>query len=205
MSSTTHEPREATYDDLLALPDDVIGELIDGELLVSPRPAAPHTLAASALGVLLGAPYQFGQGGPGGWWLLFEPELHFKNRKKKLDALVPDLAGWRKERMARVPNTAAIELAPDWVCEILSPKTAQHDRKQKRRVYAREGVKHLWFVDPETRSLEVFRLEGGRWLLLDDFAGDDLVRAEPFTEVELDLLALWGETRPAAPAEEEKK
>jgi Uma2 family endonuclease len=201
MSSTVHEPREATYDDLRALPEHVIGELIDGELLVSPRPAPSHALAATRLSSLLSGPFDFGQGGPGGWWFLFEPELHFTNRRKKLDALVPDLAGWRKERMPAVPKTAAIELAPDWVCEVLSPSTEQNDRRRKRRVYAREGVKHLWFLNPEVRTLEVFRLESGRWVLLDDFAGDERVRAEPFAEVEIDLLALWGETRPAPPEE----
>ncbi|HYO51810.1 Uma2 family endonuclease [Archangium sp.] len=178
----------ATYADLEALPEDVVGEIIGGELHVSPRPAAPHTVAASVLGVELGGPFHRGRGGPGGWVLLDEPELHLGQ-----DVLVPDLAGWRRERMPRAPRTAAFTLAPDWVCEVLSPSTATLDRAAKLPVYAREGVRHVWFLDPEARMLEVFRLEGVRYSLLVTHTGTARVRAEPFEALELELAALWDE------------
>ncbi len=180
--------KSATYADLEALPEHVVGELIAGELHVSPRPAAPHTVAASRLGGALSGPFDEGRGGPGGWIILDEPELHFGE-----DVLVPDLAGWRRERMPRPPRTAAFTLAPDWVCEVLSPSTAALDRGIKLPVYGREGVRHVWLMDPEARTLEVFRLEGGRYMLLVTHTGLARVRAEPFETLELDLSFLWGE------------
>ena len=180
----------ATYDDLLALPDHVVGEIIDGDLIVSPRPAPAHAHAGSLIGADLIAPFHRktgGPSGPGGWWILDEPELHLH-----ADVMVPDLGGWRRERMPRLPRTPAFELAPDWVCEIASPSTARLDRARKLPVYAREGVAHLWLVDPLVRTLEVFRLEQGRWVLLAVHgASADPVRAEPFDAVELDLGRWW--------------
>ena len=182
------ERKPASYADLEALPDSVIGELIAGTLFTSPRPAGPHTLAASRLGIALGGPFDQGRGGPGGWFVLDEPELHLRE-----DVLVPDLAGWRRERMPRPPRTAAFTLAPDWVCEVLSPSTRALDRAVKLPVYAREGVRHIWLVDPEAHTLEVFRLEGGHYSLLATHAGPARVRAEPFDAIELELAFLWGE------------
>jgi Uma2 family endonuclease len=181
--------QRATYEDLLRLPDHVVGELIDGELFATPRPASPHALASSVLGVDLGGPFgrqKGGSGGPGGWWILDEPELHFHG-----NVLVPDLAGWRHERMPRLPNTPAFELAPDWVCEIVSPSNQRLDRVQKMPVYAREKIAHLWLIDPLERLLETYRLEGGRWSVLGTYGGPDKVRAEPFDAIELDLGRLW--------------
>ena len=182
------ERKPASYADLEALPDSVTGELIAGTLFASPRPAGPHTLAASRLGIALGGPFDQGRGGPGGWFVLDEPELHLRE-----DVLVPDLAGWRRERMPRPPRTAAFTLAPDWVCEVLSPSTRALDRAVKLPVYAREGVRHIWLVDPEAHTLEVFRLEGGHYSLLATHAGPARVRAEPFDAIELELAFLWGE------------
>ncbi|WP_375767624.1 Uma2 family endonuclease [Archangium gephyra] len=176
----------ATYADLEALPEHVVGELIDGELYASPRPASPHTVAASVLGGRLVV--AFHRGGPGGWVVLDEPELHLGQ-----DVLVPDLAGWRRERMPRVPSTAAFTLAPDWVCEVLSPSTARLDRTAKLPVYAREGIRHVWFVEPVARTLEVFRLEGTHYSPLATHTGTARVRAEPFEALELELAALWDE------------
>jgi Uma2 family endonuclease len=178
--------RRATYDDLLALPDNVIGELIDGALYSQSRPASPHAIAASLLGAELSSPFHRGRGGPGGWVILDEPELHLHG-----DVLVPDLAGWRRARMPQIPEASAFELAPDWVCEVLSPANAAHDRVRKLPVYARERVKHAWLVDPASRTLEVFTLEGERWVLVGTWDGDARVRAEPFDAIELELGALW--------------
>ncbi|MFY2556128.1 Uma2 family endonuclease [Corallococcus terminator] len=178
--------RPATYEDLLALPENMVGQIIDGELIAMPRPANPHAKASSSLQGELYGPFQRGRGGPGGWWSLVEPELHFGQ-----DVLVPDLAGWRRERMPEVPNAPYFTLAPDWVCEVLSPSTASLDRVKKKRIYAREGVGHLWLLDPTERTLEVLRLEGGRWVELGTYGGDELVRAEPFEVLELELGILW--------------
>jgi Uma2 family endonuclease len=178
--------RPATYDDLVKLPDNLVAEIIDGELHASPRPAPPHARAGSSLGFLLGGPFDFGRGGPGGWWIFDEPELHLN-----ADVLVPDLAGWKRARMPRQPETAYFPLAPDWVCEILSPSTARVDRARKLAIYAREGVPHAWLIDPALQTLEVLRLEAGRWVILATRVSDELVRAEPFADVELELRLLW--------------
>jgi Uma2 family endonuclease len=187
MSSSDNEGKKpATYAEIEALPPHKVGEIVGGSLYVSPRPAMPHATASSGLGALLGSAFQFGLGGPGGWWILFEPELHLGG-----DVLVPDLAGWRRERMPTVPNVAFVELAPDWICEVISPSTATRDRLHKLPAYAREGVSHAWLVDPLARSLEVFRLEEGRWVFLGGGEGEDKARMEPFEAFELDLSLLW--------------
>jgi len=180
--------RRATYDDLLQVPPHRVAEIVDGDLHVSPRPAPRHALAASVLWGDVGPPFHHGRGGPGGWWILFEPELHLGE-----DVLVPDLAGWRRERMPALPDTAFFALAPDWVCEVVSPGSERLDRAKKMPVYARENVSHLWLVNPLPRTLEVYRLAEGRWLLLATHEGAARVRAEPFDAVELDLAPLWGE------------
>ena len=178
--------RRATYDDLLRAPPHVVAEIVAGVLITHPRPAALHARASSRLGAELDGPFDRGRGGPGGWLLLDEPELHLQ-----ADVLVPDLAGWRRERMPTLPDTAAFELAPDWVCEVLSPSTEAIDRADKMPIYAREGVGHVWLVDPVTRTLEAFQREGERWLLLGTWRNEALVRVEPFEAFELELAGLW--------------
>jgi Uma2 family endonuclease len=179
--------RPASYEDILALPEHLVGEIVDGELVVSPRPAVPHTVGASALGATLVTRMQFGDGGPGGWWILDEPELHLGEH-----VVVPDIAGWRRERMPSPPRDAFITLTPDWVCEVLSPATGRFDRTRKLPLYARLGVPYLWLVDPSLETLETYRLDAGHWTLLVTHAGDDKIRAEPFDAIELDLRRLWG-------------
>lgn len=131
-----------------------------------------------------------GRGGAGGWWILDEPELHFGE-----DVLVPDLAGWHKNRMPVVPPVPFFELAPDRVCEVVSPKTGRLDRMRKLPVYARERVATAWLIDPLQRTIEVFRLESGRWVLVNGFGDDQVARLEPFDAIEIDLLDVWGESR----------
>jgi Uma2 family endonuclease len=184
MRAPTWKP--ATYEDLLQLPENQVGEIIDGDLYASPRPAVRHAKAASVLGMDLGGPFQRGRGGPGGWWIIDEPELHFGK-----DVLVPDLAGWKHERLPRLPDVPYFELAPNWICEVLSPSTAKLDLVRKLPRYARASIEHAWVIDPLNRRLDVFRQEHERWVLLASFAGDDKVRAEPFDAIELELGALW--------------
>lgn len=178
--------RPATYEDLAKVPEHLVAEIIDGELVTSPRPSARHAVAASALGADLHGAFGRGRGGPGGWVILDEPELHIVDQ-----VIVPDIAGWRRERMPEVPDAAYFELPPDWVCEVLSPSTAKLDKTRKRHHYARARVAHLWFVEPAAQTLEVFRLEGETWRLVLTAAGEEKVRAEPFDAVEIELGPLW--------------
>jgi Uma2 family endonuclease len=177
--------RRATYDDVLAAPRHLVAEIVDGELRLSPRPRIIHARAASRLGASLDGPFDRGAGGPGGWILLDEPELHLP------DVLVPDLAGWRREHLPNLPDEPFLTLAPDWICEVLSPSTEGFDRADKLPVYARVGVQHAWLVDPVIRTLEVFRLESHGWHLAGVWKGDARVRAEPFEVFELALESLW--------------
>jgi Uma2 family endonuclease len=176
----------ATYDDLVRVPEHFVAEMFDGELYASPRPAMPHARAASVLGVELGGPFDRGRNGPGGWLIVDEPELHFAN-----DVLVPDLAGWRRERLPSTPNEPYLTLAPDWICEVLSPSTEYIDRSKKLRIYAREGIRHAWLVDPLRQTLEVLALELKRLEPIEEHHGDSRVRARPFDAVELELRVLW--------------
>jgi Uma2 family endonuclease len=185
--------KPATYEDLRALPENVVGEIIDGELIVSPRPAPAHALSTSILGIELGGPFHRGRGGPGGWWILDEPELHLGP-----DVIVPDLAGWRRERMSELPKEAWFSLAPDWVCEVLSPSTAIVDRTHKLRIYGRSRVSWLWFVDPAARTVEALKLEELNWIVAHTAGGDEKARIPPFDAIELELEALW-EPAPQTP------
>jgi Uma2 family endonuclease len=177
--------RRATYEDVLAAPEGLTAELIDGVLYTQARPAARHAVTASRLLVDLGGPFDRGRGGPGGWLILYEPELHLHG-----DVLVPDIAAWRRERMPRT-DAAAFEVPPDWVCEVLSPSTQGIDRVKKMAVYGREGVPWVWLVDPIEQLLEVYRYREDAWTVRSSFAGGGLVRAEPFDAIELELAAFW--------------
>ena len=186
--------RRATYSDLLAVPSHLVAESVDGELIASPRPAISHAHVASVLGMDIGSPFQRGRGGPGGWWVLFEPELHLGD-----DVLVPDLAAWRREHVSTLPDGPYITIAPDWVCEVLSPSTAVLDRVRKLHIYAGAGVAHAWLVDPGQRTLEIYRRASEQWLRVAAYADAERVRAEPFEAVELDLAALWMPEAPTTP------
>ncbi len=178
--------RRATYQDVLDAPAHMVAEIVAGALHLQPRPAGGHTLAGSSLGVEIGGPFQRGRGGPGGWWILDEPELHFGE-----NILVPDLAGWRRERMPAVPDDPYFTLAPDWVCEILSPSTRRFDLEEKRPIHAREGVGHLWLVDPAARLLEAFALADGDWAPAGRAKNAEPVSLPPFEAVAFPLDALW--------------
>ena len=176
--------RPVDYRDILNAPSDKVAQLADGRLYLTPRPTWKHQHVASELGGDLTPIFSHKRAG-GGWVLLSEPELHLA-----ADVFVPDWAGWRSERFAK-PDTSYIELAPDWVCEILSPSTAGFDRVKKLPAYARAGVSHAWLIDPAVRTLEIYRLENARWVLVATHSENDVVRAEPFDAIELELRRFW--------------
>lgn len=178
--------RSATYENLCAVPDHLLAQIVDGELIVQPRPGLAHVRATSRLGTDIGGPFDRGRGGPGGWVILYKPEAHFDK-----DVLVPDLAGWRRERLPEIPDAPSMTLPPDWVCEVLSPSSQSIDRVRKMNIYGRHRVSHAWLVDPAAQTLEVYRLDGENWLRVGSWAGDQRVRAEPFDSIELELDGLW--------------
>ncbi|HEX5752495.1 MAG TPA: Uma2 family endonuclease [Archangium sp.] len=177
-----------------AAPEEMVAQIMNGALHLSPRPARPHANVTSNLGGILMGPFKFGSSGPGGWVIIDEPELHLGPGP---DKLVPDLAGWRRERLPRAVGgkeaPAHYDLAPDWACEVLSERTRRRDKGHKMRIYAREGVRHVWHVDPLAQTIDVFRLIEREWLLVHSFAGGERVRAEPFEALELDLALVWSE------------
>jgi Uma2 family endonuclease len=181
-------PRPATYEDILALPENLVGEILNGRLVTHPRPAPRHARATSRLGVKIGGPFDIGEGGPGGWWILDEPELHLED-----EIVVPDIAGWKRERMSQLPDTAWFGLAPDWVCEVLSPATARDDRVEKLPIYARFGVTHAWLIDPNLCTLEAYENRGRKWLLLSALKGNDAVCLPPFDAITFSLAVLWAD------------
>ena len=189
VQSTAHKhdsTRRATYQDVLDAPVHQVAEIIDGSLYTHPRPAPRHATASSVLGGRLGPPFHRGDGGPGGWRILDEPELHLGE-----EILVPELTGWRRERMPELPDTAYFALAPDWTCEVLSASTRKLDLLRKRPIYAREGVLHLWLIDPVDQILEAFELHEGQWLLIASAQDDEPVSIRPFDAITFSLGELW--------------
>lgn len=177
------------YQQLQRLPDHLTGQIIAGELVVSPRPTIPHANAETDIAADLRVRFgrrSGGSGFPGGWLILIEPELHLGD-----DVLVPDIAGWKRETLPHLPRAANIDVTPDWVCEVLSPRTAKQDRNQKARCYHRAGVTWRWLIDPELQTLEIYRREGDFWTLIGIYEGDSVVRAAPFDAVELDMSPWW--------------
>lgn len=197
---TVHNGGRATYQDVLDAPPHVVAEIVDGDLWLSPRPAGPHTAVASALGDELGPPFKRGRGGPGGWIILDEPELHLGD-----DIVVPDLGGWRRERLPGVGNVAYFTLAPDWLCEVISRSTEKLDRAKKLPIYAAHGVRNVWLVNPLQRTLEVLRLHDGKWLALAVHCDNAKVRAEPFDAIQLDLVNLWADLEAPPPPRKIKR
>jgi Uma2 family endonuclease len=178
--------KTATYADIEALPPNVRGEILFGSLVTQPRPAGPHVGGASSMGMLLGNPYQFGRGGPGGWIIMHEPELHLGPH-----VVVPDLAGWKAERIAGKTQGKWFDVPPDWVCEVLSDSTIRYDRQDKSRIYATYRVAHMWHLEPVAKFLEVFERQNENWLRTHTFAAEEEVFAPPFEEARFRLGDLW--------------
>lgn len=179
--------KKAVYDDLYNLPENVTGEIIEGELYAFPRPHYRHGNTLSVLGSELIPPYRFGRGGgPGGWVIIIEPEIMLGE-----NLLVPDITGWKQERLSTKPEENWISVVPDWIGEVLSPSTFLHDRTRKMDIYAHHGIPYLWFIDPIAKILETYKLQNGKWLVMKNYAANDKVRVEPFQEIEIDLSHLW--------------
>ena len=183
-----HAYKPTLYEQLEALPEGLTGEILNGQLHAQPRPTGLHAKTESELTHDLVGSYGRGRGGPGGWWILVEPEIHFVTDR---EVVVPDLAGWRKERMPQIPEGHRFEVVPDWVCEILSPSTESKDREVKMPIYAHYGVAYAWLVDPKRRTLEAYALDSGEWRLLADASGNDCIAVAPFDALKLDLSNLW--------------
>ncbi len=199
LAATARAPQRlpATLADLATVPDGLNGEILDGALVMSPRPTIRHVNAATGVVDLLRGPFQRGAGGPGGWWIAMEPELHL-GIDARFASVIPDLAGWRIDRMPELPETAHVAFIPNWVCEVVSSGTARHDRVLKLPFYARAGIDHAWLIDPLQRTLDAFERSGTTWTLLGTWSDDDPVIVAPFDRVTLDLGALW--RPPNAPA-----
>lgn len=176
------------YEQLIELPETLVGEIIGNRLYTQPRPSGYHAVSGMGITDEISGPFQRGRGGPGGWLILNEPELHLVRDR---EVLVPDIAGWRRERLPHAPRGHRFEVPPDWVCEILSPHTLKKDRALKMPVYARYGVGYCWLVDPFQRTLEVFVLEQGRWRLEGVYADDARVAVPPFAAITIDLSGWW--------------
>jgi Uma2 family endonuclease len=177
----------ATYDDIVASPEDRIAEVVGGDLYFTPRPSMLHANAASALGADLHGAFQRGRSGTEGWWIVDEPELRLAD-----DVVVPDIAGWRREKLSELPSSGGVSIVPDWVCEVLSPSTEKFDRTVKVPLYAARGVEFVWLVDLANRTVEVLRLEEAELRLVEKYSGNATVSAPPFEEVSIDLASLWG-------------
>lgn len=188
MASHVGRAAQPTYADLERLPPHVVGEILGGDLHATPRPRLRHSRSAWKLSVSLDGPFDRGAGGPGGWLFLAESELHLGP-----DTIVPDLAGWRRERLPVLPDEAFLAIAPDWICEIASPSTERLDRGVKMDIYLREGVSHLWMLDPTAKFVEVFRSAGGQWVRVGMWSGDEPAEIEPFAAVAIELSALWAD------------
>ena len=193
MTTTTsaEKPKRATYQDVLDAPEHKVAEILDGDLFLSPMLAPREAVVHARLQRALGLPFDDGQGGPGGWWILSKPEIHFGEH-----VVVPDIAGWRRERLSVVPDEPFMTLAPDWVCEVLAPPTERIDRARKIRIYAEAGVGDAWLVKPTDRTLEVLHLRDGAWTIVGLWQDSAVVRAEPFEAVDLDLGRLWADATP---------
>lgn len=193
----TEALKTPTFDDLYqqlrGLPSHQNGEILNGTLRVSPRPAIPHAVAATEIAGDLRVHFRRKKdddGPPTGWWILAEPEIHLFT-PGFTHVLSPDIAGWKREHMPVIPRAAFISQVPDWVCEILSPATASYDRRAKARIYHQAGVTWRWLVDPNAQTIEAYRREGDFWVLLGTWGEDEKAFIEPFENFELDISQWW--------------
>jgi hypothetical protein len=176
-------PSGAIYDDVIAAPRNLVAEIVEGRLYGTHRAPLRLSLVASAVGRVLDSSER------DRWWILPKAEIHLGD-----NVLVPDLSGWRRERLPEIPDAPWMSIVPDWTCEVmLSPSAERLDRVVKMPFYAHEGVACVWLVKPLTRTLEVYWRDGSSWSLIDVRSGDGIIRVEPFDELEWDLGRLWAD------------
>lgn len=185
----------ATYDDLLAIPEDVKAEILGGELVTQPSPSFSHVKVQGGMSHYLGGPFDFDHDGPDGWWIVCEIDV----RLSPHDIVRPDVVGWRRSRLSSPHGMRPVDVVPDWICEVLSPSTTKHDRFHKFRLYARHGVPYYWLVDPVARLLEANALDGGQWKNIGVFDETARARIPPFEAVELPVGRLFLPAPPAQP------
>ncbi|MBK9953013.1 MAG: Uma2 family endonuclease [Candidatus Competibacteraceae bacterium] len=176
----------ATYEDLFDLPENLVGEIIHGQLITQPRPAPKHIVASSALGEELVSPFQKdGEAvqAAGGFWM----------SRNCILARIFWCPIWPAGGGNVCPpcRIRPFTLPPDWVCGVLSPGTARIDRADKMPIYAEYGVSFLWLIDPALHTLEAFVLRDGHWSLEHVYQENDEVRAVPFDAVAFSLAGLW--------------
>jgi Uma2 family endonuclease len=176
------------YEELIALPNGLRGEILNEQLYAHPRPSGLHGLVSSNLHAEINSSYHRGRGGPGGWWIIYEPEVHFQLDQ---EVLVPDIAGWRRERLPEIPVGHKFTVAADWVCEVLSPSTESLDREIKMPIYAKYDVKDVWLVDPLKRVLETYNLDNNKLELQNKYERGDTVSVKPFELLQFVLKELW--------------
>ncbi len=179
--------RPAGWLDVLAAPEGLKAEVLDGALMMSPRPKPQHGRTQGLLFTHLCEPFDLGVGGPGGWWLVIEPDVLFDPH----NIVSPDLCGWRRERMPELPDESPVGLTPDWICEVISPSSSRRDRLAKADLYLRGGVPHYWILDPADRLLEAFAADKGKWLRLGAWSDGDLAAIPPFEAVTLEVGSLF--------------
>ena len=177
-----------TYQDVLDAPEHKVAELIHGKLYLMSRPAGPHIYAVSRLSGLLVSSFMPDIDGPDSWQIYHEPELHLI---KDIKVMVPDLAGWKLETMAKPPQDHKFTVMPDWICEVLSPSTRKKDLDLKAPEYAEVGVEHLWMVDPAAQTLQAFELQAGEWAQIADLKNNDTVCVSPFDATTFSLENIW--------------
>jgi len=178
----------ATWDDLLATLDDGrTYEIIAGLMEALPRPRPGHGNAQALLSGEIVRPFQRGRGGPGGWWIIIEPDVELTTN----DIIVPDLAGWKRDKVPEFPHDRPIRFVPDWICEVLSPTNQKRDRVVKANLYLTCGVMYYWILDVQERTLEAYSAKEGSWVRLGAWTDGDTSRIPPFDAIELEVEGLF--------------
>lgn len=176
-----------TYEDLLAIPEEVRAELLAGEIVAQPSGLPKHGRVQLAMGRFIAGPFDGDVDGPDGWWILQEIDIRFTRH----DVTRPDLAGWRRSRLVDPEDVRPIDVVPDWICEVLSPSNARHDRVFKARLYAEHGVPYYWLIDPAERTLEAYVLRDSQWLRAGAWDDTEVARVPPFEAIELPVGRLF--------------
>lgn len=179
------EPKLWTWEDIVHLPEHAQPEIVAGRPYYRAVPRILHGRVVQKLAARLDPADASAL--KGGWWIAVEPAVRLSTH----GIVGPDLAGWRKERLAQLPDDWPLELRPDWVCEVLSPGNAWYDRGPKAQAYAEAQIPWYWLADPQQRTLEVLELHGGHWRLRGCYHGDDCLALPPFDDIEVAVDGLF--------------